>query len=279
MLPEETQLLNLISRNDVNGLHAHLQLHPDLNINCLDASGSAPLHHAALHGGREVVTMILSNPRVYSNKRDNAGNAPILVAVSAGNLGAFRALLGDQRVDVGLQDVSKRTPLWIAAYRGDLSMVRWLIASDRPFNPNRKGKSGNQDYTPEVIAMARGHNGVASLLDRYVKDPKETRLWVKCELGLLADQVPHLYALLLFYCDGLLRLKANDAVVPAGVDLGKLSRIRRFFSVGAKLPLELQMVLCYRACGSFGDTILSADSEKAFKDLAASLMEAAPSSA
>ena len=52
----------------------------------------------------------------------------------------------------------------------------------------------------------------------------------------------------------------------------------RFFTIASKLPMELQMILCHRAVGSMKDSVLSQDSEVAFKSLAKTLLRLASSS-
>ena len=42
--------------------------------------------------------------------------------------------------------------------------------------------------------------------------------------------------------------------------------------IAAKLPMELQMILCHRAVGSMKQNILRKDSEAAFKSLARILL-------
>jgi len=62
----------------------------------------------------------------------------------------------------------------------------------------------------------------------------ETRHVVRVKPGLLDDMAAEMFALVVFVSDGLLQV--NDTTTPAA----------RFFSIAAQLPLELQMVLCFR---------------------------------
>ena len=61
---------------------------------------------------------------------------------------------------------------------------------------------------------------------------------------------------MVFVSDGLLQTK-DTTTTPAA----------RFFSIAAQLPLELQMVLCYRLVGSAKEIIPGNDSEVGFKSL------------
>ena len=75
------------------------------------------------------------------------------------------------------------------------------------------------------------------------------------------DYIVGTFALVIFHSDGLVALKDN-------VDDERDVKATRFFSLAARLSLELQMVLCNRTFGSGKDLILTRDSEPAFKELA-----------
>jgi len=63
-----------------------------------------------------------------------------------------------------------------------------------------------------------------------------------------------------FVSDGLLKIEDTGA-----------SPAARFFSIASQLPVELQIVLCYRQVGSAKEIIPGNDSEVAFKELARKL--------
>jgi hypothetical protein len=78
-------------------------------------------------------------------------------------------------------------------------------------------------------------------------------------LAIVAD----LFAVIVFLCDDFLKAKSwTGRLLSLGTDA------IRFFSMVQKLPMELQMVLCYRAYGSSKEYILSKKSEAAFISLA-----------
>jgi len=81
------------------------------------------------------------------------------------------------------------------------------------------------------------------------------------ELGLLDDLAAEMFALVVFVSDGLLQIKDTTTPSPAA----------RFFIIATKLPLELQMVLCYRLMESMKEIITGKESEVAFKELATSI--------
>ena len=76
-----------------------------------------------------------------------------------------------------------------------------------------------------------------------------------------------IFALTVFFCDGLLQLKP---VLPNQVAAGGASR---FCIVASKLPMELQMILCRRVVGSTKQNIEPTDSDAAFRSLARILSE------
>jgi len=71
-----------------------------------------------------------------------------------------------------------------------------------------------------------------------------------------------MFALVVFVSDGLLQINDTTTSTPAA----------RFFNIAAQLPLELQMVLCFRQVGSTKEIIPGKDSEVAFKELARRLV-------
>jgi hypothetical protein len=123
-----------------------------------------------------------------------------------------------------------------------------------------------------------------SLLEKFLNNPSQTRYDLRVKFNLFNQLAADVFALIIFLCDDLLQLKLKSITVinptPSMIDrviffnghfqykLKPTIDISRFFSMAKKLPMELQMVLCYRAVGSMKDNILCKDSEPAFKHLA-----------
>jgi len=148
-------------------------------------------------------------------------------------------------------------------------VIEWLIASGRDLGDikNKKAKyfdDGN-DYTALDIARWAERSQVVSLLERFIADPTLTRHEVRAKLGLLDQLAAEIFALTVFLCDDLLRLKPALAITTTA------SAASRFFVISSKLPMELQMILCHRAVGSMKQNILHKDSEAGFKHLAMEL--------
>ena len=68
---------------------------------------------------------------------------------------------------------SGSTPLWYATRNGRLNVIRWWIASGREMD---LGTPGDVDDT-DVIGVAKkyGKTELATLLERFKKNPVETR--------------------------------------------------------------------------------------------------------
>jgi len=167
-------------------------------------------------------------------------------------------MLKDSRVKVNEPKIDGTTPLWFAAARGHLDVIKWWIASGREMD---LGEPGEVDKTDAIGgAMERGKTEAASLLERFKENPVKTRHAVRVELGWYDKLAAEMFALVVFVSDGLLQV--NDTTP---------SPAARFFSIAAQLPLELQMVLCYRVMGSCKEILPGKESEVAFKELARKL--------
>jgi len=88
----------------------------------------------------------------------------------------------------------------------------------------------------------------------------KTRHAMRVELGWYDQQATEVFALVVFASDG---LQIKDTTTP--------SPAARFFSISRQLPLELQMVLCYRQVESAKEIIQGKEREAAFRELARKL--------
>jgi len=117
------------------------------------------------------------------------------------------------------------------------------------------------DGETDAIGLAKkmkGKTEVVTLLERFKSDAAQTRYVMRVELGFLDELAGSIFALEVFVSDGLLQIKDTTSPSPAA----------RFFKIVSQLPLDLQMVLCYRVVGSAKDIVKGKDSEVAFKELA-----------
>jgi hypothetical protein len=210
----------------------------------------------------EVVSVLLAHPDVNVNQSKYDESTPFLLGCFNGEVGVVKVLLKDSRVDINMSEEKGRTPLWWASCNGYLDMIKWMIAlRGDELNLDKIGKFWNDDKDYTAIEAARYFDctKVVSLLERFMVNPVQTRHDLRVELGLVDKDAADLFAMTVFLCDDFLRLKeANSAATSAA----------RFFNIASYLPMELQMVLCYRVFGSSKENIKSKDSEAAFKSLA-----------
>jgi len=192
------------------------------------------------------------------------------LASEVSSLPVVRLLLKDPRVDVTLENHNGCTPLWWASREGNHQVVELLIASRRDLGDrmNKKGTWLAKDYTALEIARKYGKTEVVSLLERFKTNPTQTRHELRVKLGILDELAAEVFALTVFLCDDLLQLKpaSHPAVNPHP------TAATRFFIPAAKLPMELQMILCHFTVGSAKQNIRRQNSEAAFKSLARILL-------
>ena len=231
---------------------------PGFKVNIRDGYGVTLLHHACFEDSRSaVIPLLLAHPDIDVNVKDRGGFTAFMNACSKGSTFCVREMLKDSRVKVNEPDNNGHTPLWRAARHGHLDVIKWWIASGREMD---LGTPGNDETDAIMVAKERGMTEVVALLERFMENPVETRHAVRLELGLIDALAAGIFALVVFVSDGLLKTKATS--VKAG------AKRTRFFNIASQLPLELQMVLCFRQVGLDKEIIAGKDSEVAFKELA-----------
>jgi len=261
-LPVHSSLLFFAVRDgNVEEMKEILVKNPNLDFNWMDATGKTALQDAC-ENDWDIVSILLVHPDIDVNLKDGNGWTPFYYACWKGFTSCVRLLLKDRRVKLNEPDDDGRTPLWRSAtWFGHLDIIKWWIASGREMD---LGTPGDVDKTDAVgVAKKYGKTEVASLLERFKDNLVETRHQVRVELGLLDELAAEMFALVVFVSDGLLQI--NDTTTP--------SPAARFFSIAARLPLELQMVLCCRLMGSPRE-IIRGSGEVAFRALVAGVTRA-----
>jgi len=248
-----------VIHGDAKELAELTRQHPCFDVNKQDEDGWTLLHHACLVSERSaVIPLLLAHPDVDVNLKSGNGSTPFMFA-SSGYVSCVRELLKDSRVKVNEPANNGMTPLWRVAYGGHLDVIKWWIASGRGMD---LGKPEDVDNTDAIgIAHKREKTEVVALLEGFKSDATKTRHAVRVELGLLDNLAAEMFALVVFVSDGILQIKDTHP-----------SPAARYFSIARSLPLELQMVLCYRMVGSSKEIIQGKDSEVSFKRLAESLL-------
>ena len=237
--------------------------------------GTTPFSVVCQNGHKEVVSQLLACLKIDLNKADDEGLTPISVACQNGHREVVSLLLADPRIDPNKPKNNHATPLWYASQNGHLVVVQHLLASGREIDTERRSAYNNKtaaehgrrivprgpDDTDEDYYRKKTNGPLcADLIDEYEREPEHLHVFhrLRRQPGLREYFIGHLFALVVFHSDSFVVI--NERLAHSG--------IRRFFRICARLPLDVQMVLCNRAFGSPKDIILSRDSEPGFKCLA-----------
>jgi len=216
--------------------------------------GDTLLHYACDWDRRSVIPLLLAHPDIDVNVRGRYAETPFYRACN-GYTSCVREMLKDSRVKVNEPNQHGYTPLYWAAWYGHLDVIKWLIASGREMDLGTPGNFGT-----DVIgaAMENDRTEVVTLLEKFKSDAVKTRSEVRLEIGWYNEAAAEMFALMVFVSDGLLQINDTPITTPAA----------RYFNIARRLPLELQMMLCFRQVGSDQEIIPSNEREGAFKELA-----------
>jgi len=274
--PVEKLLFDAAWGGSVDGVSSLLKDHPEINVNWTNDHQLTPLHAACWKDRVAVVKLLLTLPNINVNVKDMSGRTPFSLSCFMGSVSAVLVLLKDSRVNVALENHNGCTPLWFASYYGQHEIVEWLIASGRDLGDIRSKKQAffsSDGCTALEIARQMNAMEIVSLLERFMANPTLTRHELRVRLGVLKELAAELFAAVVFLCDGLLQRKpaSHPAATPKPATDAAIAATR-FFAIAEKLPIELQMILCQRVVGSVKDSVLSKDSEAAFKFLARVLL-------
>jgi hypothetical protein len=225
-----------------------------IDVNWGDRFGSTALHWACANGHIKSVTMLLAHPNINVNRKNARGNTPFWYACGFGNTCCVQLLLKNAKVTtLNEPNEDGNTPLWWSARDGQLEVIKWWIASGREMD---LGEPGNERNDAIGVAKKKDDTEIVSLLEKFKVDPFQTRHEVRAMLGLLDQMTAEIFAMIIFVCDKLLEIKAENTTEAA-----------RVFNIAKRLPMELQMVLCYRVMGSMKTNISGEMRETSFKKL------------
>ena len=175
---------------------------------------------------------------------------------------------GDSRVDPNAGNNEGETPLWKAAYGGLLDVIVVWIASGREMDLGKPGVEKSDAIHGATLEegwmsvdQREQKMKVAALLEKFKENPRKTRSEVRTEIGWFEKPAAKIFALVIFNCDGLLKIKGED-----------MTGVAKFFRISGELPMELQLVLCLRVVGSMRINITGEAREMAFRDLARMLL-------
>ena len=259
-------LFNATESGDIAVFKRVLEENPGLDINWKNPARYdwTFLHIATSRGHTEVAEILLTQPLIEVNAMGLSGLTALCLACQRGSSDIVRLLCEDPRVDVNLTaNKAKYFPLFKAASWNQPQAVKWLIAlRGEDLDLEKKASyDGTNWTTPLEIARARGLPQMISLLEKFTVNPALTQCELRVELGLHGSLASQIFALVVFLCDDLLKIKQGEAHTAAG----------GFFAIATTLPMELQMLLCHRVMRSTKQNIISKDSEYSFKQLAKAL--------
>jgi len=255
-------MLAAVQKGDSKELAELMRQDPGFKVNIdQEASGWTLLHYACRESSRSaVIPLLLAHPGIDVNVKNRYGCTPFLYACANGRTSCVHEMLKDSRVKVNEPSSDGRTPLWWAARYGHVDVIKLWIAFGREMDLGKY-----VDFTDAIAAgNNHGRTAVVALLERFKNDAAKTRHAMRVDLDWHDDLAAEMFALVVFISDGLLQTKATGVKVEA--------KRTRFFNIARNLPLELQMVLCYRVVGSAKEIIPGKESEVAFKELARSLL-------
>jgi len=249
-----------VEKGDVKRLATLMRQDPGFNVNEQNGDGFVLLHYACGGDSRSaVIPLLLAHPDIDVNVKNNDGCTPFYWACLYGPTSCIREMLKDPRVEVNEPNNYGRTPLWPAARNGYLDGIKWWIASGREMD---LGKAGDEWTDAIGSAKVYGNREVITLLERFKSDAAQTKHAMRVKIGWYDGAAAEVFALVVFVSDGLLQINETTTATPAA----------RFFSIARRLPLELQMIVCYLVVGSAKETIPNKESEVAFKSLAGSIL-------
>jgi len=263
----EKEFYDAVNGGKVEEVKEILRSNPNLKVNWKNEKDNdyTALIIACENGHDSIVSILLAHPDINVNVKNGSGYTPFNIARVYGRISCVRLLLRDSRVNPNEPDYLGHTPLWSAAGGDHLDFIEWWIASGREMD---LGKPGDVDSTDAIgRAKKEGKTEIATLLERFKSDAAQTRHAVRVELGWYDELAAKLFALVVFVSDGLLQIK-DTTTTP--------SPAARFFSIARRLPLELQMMLCFRQVGSAKEIIPGKESEVTFKELARRLWSSPP---
>ena len=126
---------------------------PRIDLNKADNNGFTPFYVACQGGHKEVVSLLLADPRVDPNKPNNNEATPLWMACQCGHKEVISLLLADPRIDPNKSQRDQSTPLWQASQNGHLVLVQHLLAAGREIDTRRKSAFNNRTAAEQGRAM------------------------------------------------------------------------------------------------------------------------------
>ena len=182
-----------------------------IDLNKPKNDGATAFFMACQDGHKEVVSLLLADPRIDPNKPKNTGVTPFSIACENGHKEVVSLLLADPKIDPNKPRNDQGTPLWFASQNGHVVIVQHLLASEREIDTKMKSAYNNKtaaeraramgaratkpaDETEEVFQRSKTNGPLcADLIDAYEKDPAKVRSQLRMQLGLPGNPSPFFF--------------------------------------------------------------------------------------
>ena len=226
----------------------------DFDINERDEKNemcSTMLHFACLYENSQMVKKLLTRTDIDVNVCDRNGFTPLMYTSPVCNLDVLIMLLIDRRTDVNVRNIEGRTVL-------DMTCSNCICIDDT--DPEIRcdaikcilAAGGTTYYDlndPVALANTPVDYGTVTqdqvCIDDYalvLSCEQNPSLLTKYHLQL--EHVEWLFTMIVLLCDRYYTLKPCVQVQT------QIQNNVRFFNICCKLPMELQMIICYRRYGS-----------------------------
>jgi len=254
-------LLSAIDDNDEAEVERILRYHlAEVCLTDEENTVTTPFHDVCARDRPRLVSLFLRyGGNEILNHCDFWGITPLILAVTNRRRETVRLLVADKRVDVNRRRTHGQTPLVYALSCRYADIVKLLIASGRLVDVTRE----RLQHGLRHLCDSPSDPTLMDVMEKYLENPERNVFQVQRELKMPAAESAALYAIIVFFCDDYLRLKATIPVFPM-ISQRTVTLVWRFFALSSRLPLELQMTICCRVFSNRGGLIPSSMVESAF---------------
>jgi len=126
---------------------------PRIDPNKPDNGETTPFYIACWNGHEEVVSLLLADPRVDPNEAENTGAAPFCIACQNGHKEVVSLLLADLRIDPNMPINDQSTPLWYASQNGHLVVVQHMLATGKEIDTKLRSAFNNKTAAEQSREM------------------------------------------------------------------------------------------------------------------------------
>lgn len=209
------------------------------------------LYEACDKNHDKIVALLLCHPDIDVNDKTLDQNTALMKACLDGfNFSrnkCAKLLINDHRLTtINHMNANRSYPMLVACHENKLDLAKAIIATGKNIILIHPGS-----HWYDCINEAKSDE-MKSLLTAYNEDQSKTIHQVRKEIGWYNERAAELFALVVFLCDGLLKITKEKE--------------SRFFSIISRVPLEIQMILCYRVIGIMKTNIPTECKEQAFKN-------------